>query len=174
MLTGYGSSVQEMRRYWTVMVLGTTLGLGIAGSCSGASAISGPDARFCRAAAPVVLTAQPARWLGDCVNGVAEGLGVMRAGSMEPYQFFVGEMRAGVPVRGMLKEADGWEMAAHFDTARAGISPRSWDPKDSHAIYILAARAAQTTAARFSSSGNRNSAAYYERLAREIYHGEPE
>jgi len=74
----------------------------------------------------------------------------------------------------MLKETSGWEMAAHFDEARAVKSPRSWDPKDSHAMYVPAARAARATATRFSSSGNRNSAAYYERLAREVANGEPE
>jgi hypothetical protein len=121
------------------------------------------------------LTSQPARWLGDCTNGAAEGLGVMRAGSAEPYQFFFGEMHAGAPVRGMLKEeVDGWEMAAHFDAARGIVSPRSWDPKDSHAMYLLAARAARTTAQRFASSGNRGSAAYYEKMAQDIISGEPE
>jgi hypothetical protein len=45
---------------------------------------------------------------------------------------------------------------------------------ESHEMYVLAARAARATAQIFSSSGNRSSAAYYERLAREITDGEPE
>jgi hypothetical protein len=98
----------------------------------------------------------------------------MQAGSAEPYQFFLGEMHSGTPIRGMLKEADGWEMAAHFDEARDVKSPRSWEPKDSHAMYVLAARAARAMAARFSSSGYRSSAAYYGRLAQEVTNGEPE
>lgn len=159
---------------WTALAFATALGVGAAANCSAAPKNAMPDTHSCRAAAPAALTAQPARWLGNCVNGMAEGLGVMQAGSAEPYQFFLGEMHAGTPVRGMLKEADGWEMAAHFDEARAVKSPRSWEPKDSHAMYVLAARAARAMAARFSSSGNRSSAAYYERLAQEVTNGEPE
>jgi hypothetical protein len=159
---------------WAVTVVGVVASLGIASGCSGApdSAMSGAHA--CRAAAPAALTARPAHWLGGCADGAAEGLGVLRVGMAEPYQFFLGEMHAGMPVRGMLKEADGWEMAAHFDAAQAIVSPRSWDPKDSHAMYLLAARAARTTANRFASSGNHGSAAYYARLAMEVTDGEPE
>lgn len=163
-----------MSHRWALTGLGVALTLSIAGGCSGAPDATKPGASSCRAAAPAALTSQPARWLGGCTNGAAEGLGVMRAGSAEPYQFFFGEMHAGAPVRGMLKEADGWEMAASFDAARGIVSPRSWDPKDSHAMYLLAARASRTTAQRFASAGNHGSAAYYEKMARDITNGEPE
>jgi hypothetical protein len=132
-----------------------------------------PATGTCRAEAPAALTG-PAHWLGACPNGAAEGLGVIRVGTAEPYQFFLGEMHAGLPVRGMLKQTDGWGMAAHFDAARAVVSPRSWDPRDSHAMYLLAARAARTAARRFATMGNRGSAAYYQKLAQEVTDGEPE
>ncbi len=166
--------VRKAHGRWTVMVFGSVLGIGIAGGSPGASGDTARGTHFCQAASPAALTSQPARWLGDCGNGLAEGLGVMRAGSAEPYQFFFGEMHAGSPVRGMLKEGGGWEMAARFDAARVAVSPRSWTPEASHAMYVLAARAAQTAARQFASVGNRSSEAYYERLAQDITKGEPE
>lgn len=166
--------IGDMRRCLKMIFLGMALSTGIASTSSAASSASQSDSHACRLVAPVALTAEPARWLGECANGDAEGLGVIRAGSAEPYQFFLGEMHAGAPVRGMLKEADGWEMAAQFDSAAGVVSPRSWEPEAAHATYLLAARAARATAARFSSVGNPGSSAYYERLAQDILDGEPE
>jgi hypothetical protein len=157
-----------------VVALITALGLGIGAGSYAASGNGAANSASCRAAAPAALTAQPARWLGQCVNGAAEGAGTMRAGTAEPYQFFFGEMHAGLPVRGIMKEADGWEMATSFDASRAGVVKRSMEGSESHEMFVLAARAARVTAQIFSSQGNRSSAAYYERLAQQITDGEPE
>lgn len=159
---------------WIVVALSTAFGLGISADAYAAAGNGAANSASCRAVAPAALTAQPARWLGHCVNGSAEGAGTMRAGTAEPYQFFFGEMHAGLPVRGIMKESDGWEMATSFDASRVGVVNRSMEGSESHDMYVLAARAARVTAQIFSSAGNRSSAAYYERLAREITDGEPE
>jgi hypothetical protein len=159
-----------MRPRWIVATaLAATLGLAATGPAA-------PPAAACHATPPAALkTSGQARWLGDCPAGAATGLGVMRIGSAEPYKFFVGEMKGGLPVRGlMMLSSDGWEMAAHFDAAGQNQSPRSWDPKDWDAMFALAVRAAHSTAQRFAATGNRPSAAYYDRLAGKIRDGQPE
>ncbi|RZM34976.1 MAG: hypothetical protein EOP67_14190, partial [Sphingomonas sp.] len=61
----------------------------------------------CRFKVPADLDAAPARWLGECGKGTAEGLGIMRAGTGEPYAFFAGRMKGGVPVHGLLMLRSG-------------------------------------------------------------------
>lgn len=126
----------------------------------------------CLAAVPASLTAAPAIWLGDCHAGKADGLGVLRAGRAEPFQFFFGLMRAGEPVKGLMRVGDGWEDAEHFDAHRHNVGASDQIVFDG--LYKLAIRAATATAQRFAAAGNRGSAAYYQRLAKQIRDGEPE
>lgn len=128
----------------------------------------------CQAIAPADLTSHPTRWLGDCPAGRANGLGVLRAGAAEPYQFFAGAMRAGQPVRGILVTRDAFQVVGRFDLQGRDLSPRSWEPEAHHAVFVLGARASQATASRFKTSGNAGSAAYYRRLSLRIQKGEPE
>lgn len=131
-----------------------------------------PPQSACRAVLPAITTAARSRWLGDCPRGRAEGVGVLRIGSGGPFEFFFGEMRGGRPVRGLIRAANGWYPAAAFDARLRAVNPRSWTREQGHGLYLLAARAARATARRFAAAGNRTSAAYYERLAREIVEGE--
>ena len=127
----------------------------------------------CRAAVPTYLTARPTRWLGECRAGQAEGLGVLRAGAAEPYQFFFGLMRGGKPLRGLLRGPDeGWEEAASFDVRGHNVSTSN--PVAFDSLYKLATAASRATAQRFAAAGNRGSAVYYQRLANKIRDGEPE
>src|SRR5436305_509029 len=71
---------------------------------------SGRPSSPCRAQVPANLSLAPAQWLGDCSNGVADGLGVMRAGKAEPYEFFAGRMAGGKLVDGVLLRRDGLMM----------------------------------------------------------------
>ena len=128
----------------------------------------------CQAVAPADLTSHPTRWLGDCPGGRADGLGVLRAGAAEPYQFFAGAMHAGQPVRGILVTRDAFQVVGRFDLQGRDLSPRSWEPTAHHAVFVLGARASQATARRFELSRNAGSAAYYRRLALRIQRGEPE
>ncbi len=81
-------------------------------------------------------------------------------------------MHAGEPVRGLLRVRDGWEDAARFDGEHHNIETSN--PNEFHALYQLATRAALATSQRFTATGNRRSAAYYQRLAKQIQDGEPE
>ncbi|MBZ6382561.1 hypothetical protein [Sphingomonas sanguinis] len=75
---------------------GIMLTLGSAGACSADGDAKPPAAQnSCRVTIPADLSQRPARWLGPCAQGMAEGLGVLRLGTGEPYQFFLGRM-AGV------------------------------------------------------------------------------
>jgi hypothetical protein len=128
----------------------------------------------CRVQPVADFGSAPAQWLGACPGGQAEGLGVIRSGRAEPYKFFAGEARAGRPVRGLLLTEDGWFAAASFDGNGRHRDITSGDPNAYHALYGLAARAANASAQRFATAGNRASATYYQRLAKKITDGEPE
>ncbi len=158
----------DMKRF-RILVTGLML-------ISGATIASAEESSgsACRASTPPQLAGQPARWLGPCASGAADGLGVMRVGTAQPYRFFLGEMKAGRPVRGLLKVDGGWQTLGHAippSKPEDGIDPVA---RDNDAMFELGARAAQATAKRFSAQGNRQSAAYYERLAREVTDGMPE
>ncbi|MEK6350058.1 MAG: hypothetical protein V4764_21425 [Burkholderia sp.] len=155
-----------MNRVWiAAMSLAVSLGAapGFAAEADGAA---------CRAAKPVDFHSGPAHWQGPCPGGVAEGLGAMRIGSAEPYEFFLGEMKAGKPVRGLLKMNDGWMVANSFDAASKVQSDNSG--RDFDALWQLGVRAAQATSRRFKDAGNARSAAYYQRLAKAVTDGQPE
>jgi hypothetical protein len=143
---------------------------------AGATATPGSGAAVapCRIQPVADFGAAPSQWLGGCASGQAEGLGVLRSGTAEPYKFFAGEAKGGHPVRGLLITADGWFAAASFDAGGTRRDITSGDPNAYHALYVLAARAATATAQRFAAAGNRGSAGYYQRLAKKITEGEPE
>jgi hypothetical protein len=169
------TALREMRARWIAPMMAAVLALGMASGCFAAPKAVMPGTGPCRAVVPTTLTAQPVRWLGDCPSGAAEGFGVMRAGAAEPYQFFLGEMHLGLPVRGLLIGPDeDWEIATDFDASHAPTSPRSMEGQDTHALFELSERAARTTARRFAAAGNQGSAVYYEKLAQKIVDGEPE
>lgn len=128
----------------------------------------------CRFVAPAEFKHFQIQWLGDCRSGLAEGKGIIRAGSAEPYRFFAGEIHAGKPVRGLLLIGEDWFAAAGF--APDGHRQDIWsgDPNEYHALFVMAADAAETAARHFAAVGNRSSAAYYHRLAKKIVSGEPE
>ena len=128
----------------------------------------------CSVVAPAEFKRSQIQWLGDCRGGLAEGKGIIRAGSAEPYQFFAGEIHAGRPVRGLLLIGDDWFAAAGFDPDGHRQDIRSGDPNEYHALFVVAAGAAETAARHFAAAGNRSSAAYYHRLAKKIVSGEPE
>jgi hypothetical protein len=129
----------------------------------------------CRFTAPPDLDAAPVHWLGGCQAGAADGLGVLRAGSGEPYAFFAGRMGKGRPVQGLLMLRDGlWMAAIRFDAKGRGVSSDGLRPELDDQLFAQARAAALDTAARFRRAGNKASADYYTRLARKIVDGRPE
>lgn len=128
----------------------------------------------CATASPAGLSG-PARWLGPCAAGHAEGLGVLRTGSAAPFGFFAGHMTAGRPGAGLIVRPDGlFEVASGFDAAGRPLPTDSLHPERQDAVFKLAAAAARATADRLGRAGNRSSADYYRRLARRITAGQPE
>lgn len=155
----------DVRRW--VMGCAVTLG-------AGAPFAATADEAACRAASPAEFSGQAARWLGPCPGGAADGAGVMRVGAAEPYQFFLGDMKAGRPVRGLMLTRTGEERVERFDASLNNASSNSMEGSTTDSLFDLAAKAAHATVQRFAAAGNRTSAAYYERLAKQVLDGRPE
>ncbi|MBN3723152.1 hypothetical protein G3N92_02990 [Burkholderia sp. Ac-20379] len=154
-------------------ILGCAATLGAAFICTAAAAAAADDVA-CRAAAPAEFAGQAARWLGPCPGGAADGAGVMRVGTAEPYQFFLGDMKAGRPMRGLMITSTGLEPVEQFDSGLNNATSRSMEGSTSDSLFDLAVNAAHLTAKRFTAAGNRGSAAYYERLAKRVRDSQPE
>ncbi|NYF22838.1 hypothetical protein HDC36_004328 [Xanthomonas sp. JAI131] len=160
-----------------VSMLGRMLrmfGLLVAASAS-MPAMSSPPAAPCRFEAPADLDAAPARWLGGCRHGAADGLGIVRAGTAEPYAFFAGRMQEGRPAEGLLMLHEGGLMVAvRFDAALRVVSSDGLRPNEDDRVFAQARAAALETAARLRQEGNQASAAYYAALAQRITESRPE
>ena len=132
-------------------------------------AMASPPAEPCRFEAPADLDAAPARWLGGCRNGAADGLGIVRGGTAEPYAFFAGRMQEGRPAEGLLMlHAGGLMVAVRFDAALRVVSSDGLRPNEDDRVFAQARAAALETAARLRQQGNRASADYYAALAQRI------
>lgn len=137
-----------------------------AGGCAQAKAPAPAAATACVAAVPADLAKRPARWLGGCTGGKAEGPGVLRLGTAEPFQFFTGTMKAGRPVRGVLKVNASQLVAAYaFDQRLEAIVPDGNRPAELDATFRTGSAGAAETARRFAAAGNQASAAFYRRMA---------
>ena len=133
-----------------------------------------PQDKSCLVPAPAGLHG-PGRWLGSCPDGRAEGMGVLRTGTAQPFGFFAGRMSAGHPGPGLVIRPDGlFVPAAGFNAAGHPLPTDSLHPEQQDRLFALAANAAQATAARFAQIGNRSSAVYYRKLAARIRNGLPE
>ncbi len=129
----------------------------------------------CRTAVPARYLWQPSQWLGACINGRAEGLGVLRIGRGAPFAFLVGRMKAGRPASGLLFNPDKSYAAARGFDSNGGILPADGDyPKEQDRVWAEAVLAARATADRLARAGNAASAAYYRRFASEIANGRPD
>ncbi|BCI71431.1 hypothetical protein SPKIRA_22610 [Sphingomonas paucimobilis] len=136
---------------------------------------SGRPSSPCRAQVPANLSLAPAQWLGDCSNGVADGLGVMRAGKAEPYEFFAGRMAGGKLVDGVLLRRDGLMMVAiRFDKNRRVVVSDGLKASEDEDVFRTATASALATSRRFAAQNNLGSAAYYSRLADRIRTAPPE
>ena len=130
------------------------------------SAFALQAAPACAASVPADLAKRPARWLGGCARGKAEGPGVLRLGTTEPFQFFTGTMKAGRPVRGVLKVNASQLVAAYaFDQWLEAIVPDGNRPVELDATFRTGSAGAAAVARRFAAAGNKASAAYYQRMA---------
>ncbi len=151
------------------------VGLFLLAGTIGSLVASTTEAAACRFDMPADLGATPGRWLGACPDGTADGLGVIRAGTAEPYAFFVGRMQGGRPADGLLiLREGGWMVAVRFDAGLHVVSSDGLKPEDDDRVFQQAHAAALETAARFRQEGNKASADYYTLLGRRITEGRPE
>lgn len=105
------------------------------------------------------------RWAGVCVDGVAQGRGVLRAyrdGRVE--QFFFGTFEAGQPRLGVIERPDGY-VAGRFSNGKLV-------PDTDRNVLIRSFREGSTAAASLSKSlgqsGNKASASYYLEKSRQL------
>lgn len=164
-------------KYHAIRMFGTCL-LSAAMACQAPAKVSAQKvqpAPSCRVEVPAELSTRPARWLGECRNGVAEGLGVTRFGAAAPYEFFAGRMRAGRLVDGVLiLKSDLMMVAVRFDAQRRVVVSDGLRPSEDEAVFRTAAAGAEAVSKRMAVSGNRSSAAYYAALAKRIRNAPPE
>lgn len=109
----------------------------------------------------------PARvnWIGDCRDGLAEGLGVLKASEVgEVVAFFFGRMEHGRPSEGAL-EGGGGRMAGRFVDGRIAVGG---DRNDLIRAFDVAGAGAEAAAALFARMGNQPSSDFYRRKARQM------
>ena len=129
----------------------------------------------CRASVPARFSGQPSQWLGACVAGKAQGLGVLRIGARQPFAFLVGRMKEGRPASGLVFNTDkSYAAARGFDAHGRILVADGYHLKKQDAVWADAVRAARSVGDRFAKAGNAGSAAYYRRFASEIENGRPE
>ncbi len=140
---------------------------------TGSMAIATPGG--CRWSIPADIGQRPTRWLGSCRAGAADGLGILRAGTREPYDFFLGRMVRGRPHDGlMIGHGTEWLAASGFDSNGAIVQSSDKDGSGFEAIFDRAAAAADAVARRMDADGNRASARYYRSLAEKVRKSIPE
>jgi hypothetical protein len=123
-------------------------------------------ASACAATPPAELTARPAMWLGPCAGGRAEQLGVLRLGRTAPHQFFLGRMRAGKPVQGVLVlNASQLKDAVRFDARMNAVNSDPNRQGEIESVFRVASSAAAATARRFEVLRNPGSARFYRDMA---------
>jgi hypothetical protein len=123
----------------------------------------------CRFVAPDSLGDGPKYWTGFCstVTKVATGAGmiVARKGNQTGPAFF-GELRAGVPIIGVVNDGDGYS-AGLFDGKEIGVSKEA-ERVDIDDSFEVAARAAKLVSEYYSQQKNTASAKYYQGVAKQF------
>jgi hypothetical protein len=105
------------------------------------------------------------QWDGNCLAGRAEGLGVLKEYSNKKVKrFFFGRLKGGEIEFGVIDQEEGF-VAGSF----ANGQPISSDDRQTFInAFNEAEKAASQAASRFNKAGNRASAGFYERKAKEL------
>ena len=106
------------------------------------------------------------RWIGQCCAGYADGLGILKEYSNGiVIRFFLGRIKKGDIVFGVIDQADGYIAGKFVDGALL--------PSDDRQLHIdafdEAGRAAKKAAEEFGESGNKASAQFYMKKAEELF-----
>jgi len=105
------------------------------------------------------------RWDGDCVAGVADGLGILKEYSgNQVARWFFGSLRNGDVELGVIDQSEGY-IAGKFTHGQLLSSPDRQTYLDA---FEQAEQAASQAASRFKQVGNQASARFYADKAREL------
>jgi hypothetical protein len=128
-----------------------------------AAELSGP-AR-CRFAVPAGMDSRQVRWTGDCRDGLAQGLGVLRQlQGNRVLQVFYGRLQDGRPVLGAI-ELDGGYKAGRFDQ---GQVVNDGERNSLIQAFEAASQAARQVAQHHQAAGNPASARFYRQKAAQL------
>jgi len=130
------------------------------------AAAAGP---VCAFTAPEGFQGRVVKWVGECQNGKAHGIGVLRgypkAHDTEGHiVVFYGALEQGQPVIGVIETADGY-LVGRFSAGK--VHPFE-ERNDSIVAFDRAAEAATLASKRFQAAGNKEAAAFYTKKAQEL------
>lgn len=145
---------------WAVMKLIVVLGILPAQAPAQAS-----NQSACVFTAPAGWNQTATRWDGECRDGHAEGLGVLKEYQQrQVVRFFFGRLEHGELKLGVIDQAEGF-VAAQF--AKGKPLP-SEDRQRTMDAFAAAEKAANEAASRFSKAGQQASAKFYAAKAKEL------
>jgi hypothetical protein len=136
----------------------------VAASLTG-TAGAAPAGLACSFEVPAQWSREATRWDGECSDGRAHGLGVLKEyqnGSVA--KFFFGRLRSGQPVLGVIDQPEGF-IAGTFRDGRAVPSD---ERQATISAFNEAEQAARSVSDRFRKAGNAASTAFYRNKAREL------
>ena len=127
---------------------------------------TGDPASHCEFVSPLSLTVGPTYWTGACPGNKASGLGMLRRRDGDRAgPAFYGQMRAGVPVIGVIDD-EGYRVGAFSNGDIGGDTQQ--EPQVGLDAFRLAAEAAREVAGRYARDGNAASARHYEAVAKQL------
>ena len=132
---------------------------------SGSNWSKDPTSR-CEFISPISLTAGPTYWTGLCTANKASGLGMLRRRDGDRAgPAFYGEMKAGVPVIGVI-DHDGYRVGRFNDGDIGGDA--NLEPQVRIDAFRAAAKAARAVGSQYAKQGNAASSRHYENIAQQL------
>ncbi len=113
----------------------------------------------CTVATPPEWSAGSARWDGECVSDIANGLGVLKEQQgTQVKRLFFGRVQHGELAEGVIEVPEQGFLAGRFEHGHLRPSD---DRQTLIAAFAVAAQAAAAAAERFAQAGNSGSASFY-------------
>ncbi len=128
----------------------------------------------CRFAPPADLPAGKPEWIGPCIDGKANGYGVVRVpDSNGGAQIFYGLVKAGIPIEGLIGSSagGGYTVIPGFDSELHMNKTLPAEMQQDARYWKEAATAARTAATHYRSRGNTASFKFYQAQAKVLDRG---
>lgn len=123
-------------------------------------------ASHCEFVSPASLTSGPTYWTGACPDNKASGPGMLRRRDGDRAgPAFYGDMRAGVPVIGVIDD-EGYRVGRFKDGDIGGDA--ELEPQVRLDAFRAAAKAAREVAGLYAKQGNAASSRHYETVAQQL------